>query len=246
MFIKSFLCFTMTSDTNIIYYLSKMKIAILDYDNTLSEGYAKYEVGYRLEEEGIIKKGFRSEIDKLEGDYEAGAYDYNEKFLKDKKIFTKYFVGLSRVEVSRFVENDFDLGALLYPQSKELIATLKNAGYMTVIISGCWDFIIEHAQELLDVDAFFASQFDVEKGLLGKTYARIMDNTQKRVITKQLLDGADTSIGLGDSIADFEFLTRVEHPFLLEGNKEAVTRAKEHSFTIVNRNDVIEKVTKVL
>ncbi len=223
-----------------------MKIAIFDYDNTLSEGYSKYDVGFALEDAGLIKKGFRQEIEKLENDYDDGLFDYNEKFLKDKQIFIKYFNGLKRTDIVRFINDDFDLSKNQYPWAKELINKLHENGFIVVIISGCWDFIIEEAQEILDFDTFYASEFVIRDSKLTKEFVQIMDNNMKRKIVERLLKDSELSIGMGDSTADFEILDRVDHPFLISNNKEAVNASKNKNFTLVNKENAGEVIIELL
>lgn len=223
-----------------------MRIAIFDYDNTLSEGYSKYELGYALEDAGLIKKGFRADVEKLESDYDAGAYDYNTKFLMDKKIFARYFAGLKRTDIVRFINDDFDLRKAQYPWATSLIEALHEHDFLVVIISGCWDFIIEEAQEILDFDTFYASEFVVKENKLTKEFSQIMDNNNKRDIVKRLLRNSDLSIGMGDSIADFEILERVDHPFLISNNREAVDASKSKGYAIVTKVNAGEKITDLL
>lgn len=223
-----------------------MKYAIFDYDNTLSEGYSKYELGYLLEEEGLIKKGFRSDVDTLEGEYHKGAFDYNEKFIKDKKIFADYFAGLKRTDVSRFIVDNFDFKKFIYPWSEELIKQLHEKGFWVVVITGCWDFIIEEAQVILDFDTFFASQFELEQGKLTKEFFQIMDNETKEAITQDILIDSELSIGIGDSIADFEILKQVDHPFLISNNDEAVKMAEGKDYTVVTHENAMDEILKVV
>lgn len=97
-----------------------MNIAILDYDNTLSEGYSRYELGFLMEEKGLIEHGLREEIEEVQGNYEQGYIDYNTKFRDDKKIFGRYYEGLKRTDIVRFVREEFDMTKLLFPGQRNL------------------------------------------------------------------------------------------------------------------------------
>ncbi|WKZ31032.1 MAG: HAD-IB family phosphatase [Candidatus Dojkabacteria bacterium] len=223
-----------------------MKIAVLDFDYTLFEGYARYELGYLMEEEGIINHGFSDEVKALQTAYEDGQITYNQKFADDKAIFANYFNGIRRADVTKFLHDHFDWDKYFYPHSSKLITTLKEHGYLTVIVSGCWDFILEEAQEMLDFDTFFCSAFKEKEGMLTNEFATILDYQSKREFSGQILAEATHSIGLGDSVADFEFLNLVNHPFLFEPRSDAIEASKGKNYIVVNRGDALEKIGAVL
>jgi HAD superfamily phosphoserine phosphatase-like hydrolase len=221
-----------------------MKIAILDYDNTISDGYSRYELGYAMEREGLIKKGLREEVEELEGRYLNGEITYNQKFSDDKKIFSKYYKGVKRLDIIRFLHQDFDLALMVFPWTEELINMLRDNDYLIVIISGSWDFILEEAQVFLDFDSFFGSEFRIENGELTDQYARIMDHEQKRIATQQILQECEHSIGIGDSAADFVFLDQVDEPFLYAPLTEARNLAKGKGYSIVDEGSILDEVKK--
>ncbi len=223
-----------------------MNLAIFDYDNTLSKGYSKYELGFALEDAGMIQKGFKQEVEELESNYLSGQFNYNEKFLKDKVIFKKYFTGLKRTELIRFIKDDFDLEGLLFDWSKDLISELHKRDFIVVVISGCWDFIIEEAQEILDFDTFYASEFIVKENILTNDFQQIITHEMKNDISKKLLNNVDISIGLGDSISDFEILEKATFPFLITTNQEAIDLSKGKNFVLVNESNAKDEILKVL
>ena len=217
-----------------------MKIAILDYDNTLSTGYSRYEQAFLLEKAGKIRHGIGQELKDLQESYERGDITYNTKFKDDKAIFARYYKDLKRVDLSRSVRDDMDLESMLLPGAKDLIQRLKDAGYMTVVVSGCWDYILEEVQDVLDFDSFFGTEFEIDDGKLTGEYVRIVDEKLKDSITRELLISADTSIGVGDSMADMEFLEKVDVGYLRAHNPDAEKYAREKGVKVVQTLDEIE------
>lgn len=223
-----------------------MKIAIFDYDNTLSSGYTRYELGYAMEDAGLVKKGLRQEILQLESDHENGKIDYNRKFADDKKIFSKYYKGLKAVEVARFFRDEIKWKEMIFPWAYELLDLLKSKDYFTVLISGSWEFILNEIQEELDIDTYFGTEIEVVEGLFTENYKFIMTNDEKRKVTRSLLREAERSIGLGDSIADLAILEQVNYPFIYQPSREAEEAVKGTNILIVNQSNVISEIQKVL
>lgn len=223
-----------------------MQIALLDFDYTLFDGYSRYELGYIMEEEGVIAQGFSEEVKALQTAYEDGQLSYNQKFADDKKIFSQYYKGVRRADITKFLHEKFEWDKYFYPHSSKLITNLRDHGYLTVVISGCWDFILEEAESLLDFDTFFSSSFKEKDGLLTEEYATILDFHNKREFSSEILSNATASIGVGDSVADFEYLSLVDHPFLFEPRADAVEAAKGKNYKIVNRENILEQVEEAL
>lgn len=223
-----------------------MKIALLDFDYTLFEGYARYELGYIMESEGVIRQGFSDEVKKLQTAYEDGQLSYNQKFDEDKKIFSEYFEGIRRADITKFLHEHFEWDKYFYPHSYKLISRLKENDFLTVVVSGCWDFILEEAQVILDFDTYFSSAFKEKDGLLTKEYSTILDYRSKREFSGEILSNATYSIGVGDSVADFEFLDLVNSPFLFEPRDDAIKAAEGRPYIFANRGDIVEKVEEAI
>lgn len=223
-----------------------MNIAIFDFDQTLSEGYSRYELGYAMEKAGMIKPGLQAEVEALETSYHDGQISYNQKYQDDKKIFSKYYEGINRVEMERFLRDQFNLEERIFPWAKGLISSLQDKQYITIVISGCWDFIIEEAQEILQFDTFFASSFEIKEGLVTANYNRIIDYKMKDYYSSQLLDDAEKSIGLGDSEADLVFLRKVKNGFLFEPAPDALRLSSNDNLKVVNRENVIKEIGKIV
>lgn len=223
-----------------------MKIAIFDYDDTLSSGVMRYQLGIEMEKAGLIRSGFTLEINELQDDYDNEKISYNEKFAQDKKIFSRYYKDVKRVDIVRFLEEEYDLKQYIKPWAVQLVRSLKEKGFITVVISGSWDFIIEEAQGAIAFDSFFASEMEFVDGGFTGTYSRVIDYRAKETITKQLLKDADHSVGLGDSQADLSFLQHVDKGFLYLPDRRVTETNIGSRLTVVNDNNVISMVTSTL
>lgn len=219
-----------------------MNIAILDFDYTLYDGFSRYNLGYKMEEEGVIGKGFKKELTELIRKHEDGEIDYNEKFAKDKAIFTKYYKDLAKLDVTRFLDNDFDLEAEMNSWARDAIKLLKDNGYLVVIVSGAWDFILEKAQEILDFDSFFGSQFELDSGKFTGDFVQIGDSDFKTSVTRSLLQGVSHSIGVGDSLADVPFLSLTDTALIYEPSKESAQAIDGKDITVVTRENILENL----
>lgn len=222
-----------------------MKIAIFDYDNTLSEGFTRYELGYMMEEQGLIEPGLRNEVEALQQLYEEGDITYNQKFADDKAIFAKYYKSMDYLEVIRFLENEFDLKSRVYSWVSDLFNLLHEKGYIIVVISGSWKFILEEAQKHVEFDTFWGTEFTIDKGVIQEGFDVIMDYEQKEIVAVQLLHKAQHSIGLGDSTADMAFLDKVDHGFMYDPKPDAAKAALESGVTVVDNSDIFQKISAI-
>lgn len=219
-----------------------MNIAILDFDDTLYTGISRYDLGFAMSDAGVIGKDFKKELSELLDKYESGEIDYNTKFAQDKAIFSKYYKDMTRLQASQFLENEFEISKNIKEWAKPLIASLKEKGYLTVVISGAWDFILENAQEELNFDTFFGSEFELDSGKITGEYVQIGDHEFKRTVAARLLQDADDSVGLGDSTADVEFLNIVKHAFIYRPTDEARAVVEGLDIIEVEDSNVVELV----
>jgi phosphoserine phosphatase len=93
------------------------------------------------------------------------------------------------------------------PGAKTLVATMKNEGALTVLVSGGFvDFVRPVAREL-GFDRIKANELGFEDGRLnGKTVGPIVDSTVKRRVAEDILKagrlGPETLVAIGDGAND--------------------------------------------
>jgi phosphoserine phosphatase len=93
------------------------------------------------------------------------------------------------------------------PGAKTLVATMKNEGALTVLVSGGFvDFVRPIAREL-GFDRIKANELGFEDGRLnGKTVGPIVDSTVKRRVAEDILKaerlGPETLVAIGDGAND--------------------------------------------
>ncbi|GAB4163201.1 MAG: hypothetical protein Fur003_5950 [Candidatus Dojkabacteria bacterium] len=223
-----------------------MNLAILDFDYTLYQGRSRYELAKAMEEAQVIGKGLTKELDELEQKYLQGEIGYNQMYKDDKAIFAKYYKDLKRTQAMQFLDQELDLSKKMSSWSKDLIKLLEEKGYLTVIVSGSWDFIIEKAQEILGFDSFFASEFVLNEGKFTGEYKHIFDFAKKQTVTKQLIESCDYSIGFGDSVADLVFLRAVDQGFVCNPRQDMLDQMGETDLVIVNDDNIIDLVKEAL
>ena len=226
-----------------------MKIAILDFDNTLYDGFSRYDTAFELEKMGVVAKGLTKEIEDLQEEYESGQITYNQKFADDKKIFTKYYQGLVYADLCKYVNQQFDLEAKLFDFSKELVQTLQDKDYIVVLVSGAWDFILDKAQDVLNVDSYFGTEFSRNKeGFITDGYNQILDFEQKKLITAKLIKDAEQSVGIGDSAADVPILNQTDISILIDPKPDAaeMARIEVEDLEVLHKDQVLKSMDSLL
>ncbi len=94
----------------------------------------------------------------------------------------------------------------------QLITALKRLGYKTALISGGFDFVIQHIQQVFGIDYAYANQLEVANGLLtGRVIGEIVDSQTKADLLKQLAEEEnlllDQVIAVGDGANDVEMIS---------------------------------------
>jgi phosphoserine phosphatase len=95
--------------------------------------------------------------------------------------------------------------------AEQLIGTLKMLGYKTAILSGGFNFFAQHLQTRLGIDYVFASDLDIEDGVVsGKVRTPIVDGARKAELLRQIARQENISleqvVAVGDGANDLPML----------------------------------------
>jgi phosphoserine phosphatase len=96
--------------------------------------------------------------------------------------------------------------------AEHLLATLRQLGYKTAILSGGFTYFARHLQEKLKIDHVFANELDIVDGVVtGEVVGDIVDGARKALLLHQLAveEGIDLQqvIAVGDGANDLPMLS---------------------------------------
>ncbi|MBC8500989.1 MAG: phosphoserine phosphatase SerB [Nanoarchaeota archaeon] len=95
----------------------------------------------------------------------------------------------------------------LMPGAKELVKKLKEKGFVTCIISGSYDIVVDKIAKKLDIDFFIANKLEIKSKLLTGGF-KLLVNKNKDILLNEAKKHfkADITIAVGDGANDIPML----------------------------------------
>jgi HAD superfamily hydrolase (TIGR01490 family) len=173
------------------------------------------------------------------------------------KDYERQVVQLFEVAVTSLSVQDFANAAeevveeyrdQVYTYTRNLIATLKNQGYMLLAISGSQNELVKTLAEHYGFDDAVGSVFKQKNGkftgeniVASHNKAKILND----LVAKHALTYKD-SYAIGDSLSDAPMLEKVENPIAFNPDQELYATAKKHGWKIViERKNVIYELETI-
>ena len=99
----------------------------------------------------------------------------------------------------------------LMPGAEQMVSTLKNLGLRVGLVSGGFDFVVEHLKQRFNLDFVFANQLEVSGGLLtGGLTGSIVDAERKAQVLKDMAQvygcRMEQTVAVGDGANDILML----------------------------------------
>lgn len=223
-----------------------MKVAIFDFDQTLTNAFVSVELMMELEKHKIIRPGYIKFMENLLEGYKNKTISYNDGANQEFVQRAINLDGVSVLKFQQFVENDFKVERFINSWVKELFDLLHSKGYLIVVISGAMEAFLEVAQEKLGFDSYFGSRVGILEGKYTNSPDLFMNDEEKSRILKQLTKDSDMTLGFGDSTGDVKMLELMDFGFLYQPKEEAILAIQGKSnISIVDEKSIIEAVKKV-
>ncbi|XAM01135.1 phosphoserine phosphatase SerB [Phycisphaeraceae bacterium D3-23] len=175
-------------------FLSDIKLAVFDMDSTLIQHEVidelAIEMGKGVEVAAVTEKAMRGEID----------------FDTSLQYRVKVLAGLGDDTLARVADR-----LKLTPGAATLIATLKQRGVTTAILSGGFTYFAESVKDRLGLDFFHANKLEIVGGALtGRVTPPIVNAQRKRdlltEITSDLGLRPEQTLAVGDGANDLDML----------------------------------------
>ncbi|MEM9414852.1 MAG: phosphoserine phosphatase SerB [Planctomycetota bacterium] len=175
-------------------FLSDIKLAVFDMDSTLIQHEVidelAIEMGKGVEVAAVTEKAMRGEID----------------FDTSLQYRVKVLAGLSESSLAKVAAR-----LKLTPGAETLIATLKQRGVTTAILSGGFTYFAESVQHRLGLDFYHANKLEIADGALtGNVTPPIVNAQRKRdlltEITRDLGLRPEQTLAVGDGANDLDML----------------------------------------
>lgn len=174
--------------------------------------------------------------------YKIGVHDAHRREKGAKTVmrrFTLIFAGMSRDEVERFF--DRCAGEIMKNLNKDValeVGKAKRQGCHTVLLSGCFEYLLETIGKPLGIDTVIGTKMNYENGMVS--LRRPLDVVYGPEKTLKLRDRFKAeniewqdSYAYGDSISDVPVLKLVGNPVAVNPDAELKRRAEESGWRIL-------------
>ncbi len=228
----------------------KERVSIFDFDGTLSRGFIWVEfIGY-LHKKGIYKDEYYEKQMLTLDEYNRGILPYDKWCDEWGLIWTDALAGTRRDEIARNASEFFrEFKNNIYTSSYELVRSVKERGFIPIIVSAAPYEILSLAANDLGIERVYATKLEIREGIYtGKVEVNMFSSEAKERIMDELRRNFNMgcSIGFGDSIGDTGMLEDVNIRVTLNPSDELKKLAEDRGWIIASSGNVVEKVSKRL
>jgi HAD superfamily hydrolase (TIGR01490 family) len=218
------------------------KFAFFDFDKTISDTDLMPDVLFQMEKDGIIKNyanGAQEIIEK----YQKGVITYNERAVESWKYNVEFLKGQKVADVLKYIKEKFQVEKHIFPWVTEVMTRLKKEGYVIYVLSASLHEAVNLVKDKVKADHIIGSKVEIVDGVFTNTILDIVNAEAKlRIVKEVLTDEKDyVSIGVGDSIGDFNMLNCLGKKYLYNPQPDDKVKGEELGYTIIN-DDTIWKI----
>ena len=177
-------------------HLGDYRLFVTDMDSTL--------ISIECIDEIADMQGLKREVAEITEAAMRGELDFRESLTRRVALLE----GLSEAALERVFQERLQLN----PGAETLIAGLKQAGIVTVLVSGGFTYFTERLQKRLGFDYAVANELEIHEGkLTGKVKGEVVDGEAKRQtlqrVRRQHGFMPETVIAAGDGANDLPMLS---------------------------------------
>lgn len=171
------------------------RLVCFDMDSTLIEA--------EVIDELAKAAGVGTQVAEITESAMRGEIDFKESFARRMSL-------LKGLDVS--VLDEIAASLPLTEGAEHLIATLRNLGYKTAILSGGFNYFGQYLQKKLGIDYVFANELEIEEGkVTGRVVGEVVDGARKAALLKELASregiALEQVIAVGDGANDLPMLS---------------------------------------
>lgn len=212
------------------------KFAVFDIDGTIFHWQFFHELFDELVEANVIASDLAHPVLEARHHWRQGTLDW-----------TTYEVGLVKALSDGIIGIDKDLlenisdrivstqGKVLYHYTRNLLKSLQDKGYFTIVISGSQQTLVERFARIYHIDVALGLDYEFKDNKLVAISQEIYGKKNellKSVVAEHDLDWKD-SYAVGDTKGDAAMLELVEHPIAFNPDDHLLSIAKEKGWKIV-------------
>jgi HAD superfamily hydrolase (TIGR01490 family) len=212
------------------------KFAVFDIDGTIFHWQFFHELFDELVEAKVIDQSIAKPVLEQRKKWSQGIVDWSkyERILVD--ALNDGIVGISKSLLEEISERIVKVkGKVLYHYTRDLLKQLQGEGYITIVISGSQQTLVERFAQTYNIDIALGLDYEfsddkliaVKRSIYGQK-----DNLLKQVVAEHNLDWKD-SYAVGDTSGDAAMLELVDYPIAFNPDEKLLIIAKEKGWKIV-------------
>jgi len=210
------------------------RLAISDFDGTLSKGYISMEFMDFLFHEQLYNSDVYEKQQQALKDQKSGKISYDEWCRQWGELWAEGMKGQHTMDIRAAAEDFFaDFKKNIYSSSYEIINYLKES-YDVILLSVGASEVIELAAKELGIEKVISTTLEKTDIYTGKLLTSIHLPYGKENVIKAI--EGKKYIGLGDSPGDLEFLKMVNVPIVMNPNDKMREISKELEWLCLNSN----------
>ncbi len=212
------------------------KFAVFDIDGTIFHWQFFHELFDELIEANVIEQSIAEPVLENRKKWRQGIVNWSEYEMSLVKALNSGIVGINKSLLEEISDRIVNVkGKVLYHYTLDLLKELQDKGYITIVISGSQQTLVERFARTYNIDIALGLDYEFSDDKLVAIKREIYgqkDTLLKQVVAEHGLDWAD-SYAVGDTGGDAAMLELVDHPIAFNPDAKLLAHAKEKGWKIV-------------
>lgn len=220
-----------------------MRVAVLDVDGTLIAGPLGGPLPGMLADEGLAPA---DRLAALRGAMASTDAEDGNGARRQQELFAAMLTDVPCRQVAAVVERVWRRRReRLFPFVRPLVAALRGAGFVPMLVSGGPHDLVAHLAAELEVDLFASTRYEAAEGLftgrLGATIVGAKDQVVQALAGRQAIDWPG-SLAMGNSLGDAQVLARAGRAVAFEPSLSLRALADERGWLVCDRTDLLDRL----
>lgn len=228
-----------TQESNEVEVMTKQRpFAVFDIDGTLIRWQLYHAIVNQLAKAGYVNHQDYASIKTSRMQWKKRAHEQSYKEY-EKTVVQAFHTAIESIDQVTYECAIDEVLAKhkeqVYTFTRDLIASLKEKGYILLAISGSQQEIVERLAQYYGFDDASGNQYEIIANSFTGKHAHSVE--RKEATLKELIDKhsltMDESIAVGDSENDIPLLDFVKHPIAFNPTNGLMERARAQQWRIV-------------
>jgi HAD superfamily hydrolase (TIGR01490 family) len=212
------------------------KFAVFDIDGTIFHWQFFHELFDELVEAHVITQAIAGPVLDNRRKWRQGIMEWNQYELSLVAALNTGIVGIEKQVLESISDRIVTAkGKVLYHYTRDLLSKLQSEGYVTIVISGSQQTLVERFARTYNIDIALGLDYEFSDNKLVSIKRSVYG--QKDTLLKQTVQDYDLSwkdsYAVGDTSGDAAMLALVEHPIAFNPDEKLLSIAKEKGWKIV-------------